>query len=445
VNPRRLIPYLAIFLVLAGVYAALRWQQEQKTAQEKQAKEVFNFSEAEISALTWKRGQEEVQLIRRGTEWEITKPLKSKTDKYIMGNLLKTLAQLKMERDLGPGDLKTFGLEPPASVLTFTAKEATHQLALGSQAPGTQSYYVRKDQSPNIFLITSVNKDDLDPKLAALRDKTLWPFKPDQVKSIKIQSGKTQVELEKSGPQTWRWVGRPEFRVRHDRVKFLLQRLSETEIMDFSPTPPKDLKAAGLGPQAQTTVILATPQGAETLFLGGDSPKGNYARLGTKGSLVQVRREVSDQIAKTLAGLEDRRLWSGEIKDVHRMVWGTPEKTWTAVKEKDAWKISGPGQAGFQKSGPEVEWALTSFQKLEYSSLLPKPPGPGAATFSVEFFDGAGKSLFRLEEGKPEKAGAPVVLKTGDATTGAVLPSTSLADWRKQMDRLTQAPPKADK
>jgi hypothetical protein len=446
VNPRRLIPYVVIFLVLAGVYAGLRWHQEQKAAQERKAKEIFNFSETEFSALSLQRGKEEIKLRRQGTDWEITKPLKSKADKRTVDSLFKTLAKLKMQRDLGKGDLKSYGLEPPAVVLSFTAKGAAHQLALGSQVPGGMSYYARKDHSPNILLINRSSKHDLEPNLSALRDKTLWPFNPAQVKSLKIHASKTQVSLEKSGPQAWRREGRPDFRVRSDRVQFLLRQLSEAQIMDFNPTPPKDPKATGLAPRPKIKVTLATPKGTESLFLGGASVKGNYARLGSHGPLLQVRREVSDRIAKALAGLEDRRLWSGKIMAVHRMVWGAPGKTWTAVKEKNTWKITGPNQAAFKKSGPEVEWALISFQKLEYSSLLPKPPAPKPATFTVEFFDGAGKPLFRLEEaGKPGKTGVRVLTKARGATTGALVPPKSLADWQKQMNRLSTPPPKPKK
>jgi hypothetical protein len=446
VNPRRLIPYLVVFLVLAGVYAGLRWHQVQKAAQERKAKEVYNFPEKEISALSLKRGKEEIKLRRQGTDWEITQPLTSKADKQTIGSLLRTLAKLKMQRNLGKGELKSFGLEPPAAVLSFTAKGAAHQLALGSQAPGGMSYYARKDNGPNILLISIADKNDLEPQLAALRDKTLWPFKPGQVKSLKIHAGKTQVNLEKSSPLAWRWVGRPDIKVRNDRVEFLLKQLSEAKIMDFNPTPPKDLKAAGLAPRPNIAVTLVTPKGTETLFLGGASVKGNYARLGAKGSLLQVKRNVSDRITRTLAGLEDRRLWSGDIMAVHRMVWGPPGKTWTAVKEKTSWKITGPDKKAFKKSGPEVEWALINFQKLEHSSLLPKLPAPNPAAFIVEFFDGVGKPLFRLEEaGKPEKTGVRVLTKAGGASAGALIPPKSLADWQKQLNRLSTPPPKPKK
>ena len=148
VSPRRLLPYLVVFLVLVGTYAGLRWHQAQKEAREEQAKQVFGFKADEISALTLKRGQAEIQLTRQGAAWEITKPLKARADALAAGDLVKALAQLKLERDLGPGDLKGFGLDKPGLVISFTAKGQPHQLALGNPAPGGRGFYVRKDESP---------------------------------------------------------------------------------------------------------------------------------------------------------------------------------------------------------------------------------------------------------------------------------------------------------
>ena len=44
-TPRRLIPYLVIFLVLAGVYVGLHWRREWQAARDEEAKKVFPSTE----------------------------------------------------------------------------------------------------------------------------------------------------------------------------------------------------------------------------------------------------------------------------------------------------------------------------------------------------------------------------------------------------------------
>lgn len=442
-NPRRLIPYLLVFLVVAGAYVGLRWHSWQQTTREERAKEIYNFKEAEITAFSLKRPKEEIQVSRQGTGWEITKPLKTKADVEDADELAKALARLKMLRDLGPGDFKAFGLEPPGLVVSFTAKGEQHQLALGQAVPGGRAYYVRKDNGPNILLIATGFKDSLDQQLTALRDKTLWPFKPAEVKALKIKTEKVEVNLEKTDANTWRWVGRTGFRVRADRVAQLLQRLSDTGVMAFNPPKPKDLRAAGLAPQAKTQVTLMTPQGAETLFLGGQVEKGIYARLGAQGELVQVNRDEVEQIARTVEILEDRRLWSGAVTAVHKIVWGEPGKTWTAVKEQNSWKLTGPDGAEFTKAAPLVEMALVNFQNLEYSSLLPQVTASGPANFAIEFCDGTGKPLLRLEEwGKPAESAVQIRAQSGDIKQAALVILKNFTQWQEEMNRLTTPPPK---
>lgn len=443
-SPRRLIPYLLVFLALVGTYVGLRWHQDQKAATEKQAKLVFDFKTDEISAISLKRGAAEIQLTRQGAVWEITKPLKAKAEPSALEEMVKTLAQLRMERDLGPGEVKAFGLEPPGLVVSFTAKGEPHRVALGSPAPGGRGYYIRRDEGPNILLVATRTKDALDQQLVALRDKTLWSFSPEQVTALKIRSAKTQADLEKSGAKTWRWRGRPDFKVRSERLELSLQTLSEARIIGF-PAAPKDLRAAGLAPQAKTEVTLVTPQGAQTLFLGAVSGQGIFGRVGAQGPVVEVSRDLQEQLTGLPPILEDRRLWSGSVREVHRVVWGLPGKTWTAVREKDAWKLSGPDKAAVQQPAPRLEMALVKFQKLEYLNLLPKAGAAGSPVFTLEFLDGAGKSLFRLEEMGKKGEAVEVRTKTGETTLQALVPQKHFAPWQAEMARLTAPPPQPPK
>ena len=70
--------------------------------------------------------------------------------------MLRQLADLKMVRDLGPGDPKVFGLAQPALQVFFIAKDKQHSLTLGEAVPGGEGYYARKDDSPGIFIIVTL-------------------------------------------------------------------------------------------------------------------------------------------------------------------------------------------------------------------------------------------------------------------------------------------------
>ena len=158
------------------------------------------------------------------------------------------------------------------------------------------------------------------------------------------------MDLEKTGAGPGAGWGGPTLRCAPTGSEELLRQLSEARIIEFPAAAPKDLRAAGLAPQAKTEVTLVTPQGAESLFLGAGTGSEVYARLGPQGQVVKVGKDLPEQIARAAATLEDRRLWSGSVTEVGKVVWGAPGKTWTAVREPNFWKITGPDQAEAQAS-----------------------------------------------------------------------------------------------
>jgi hypothetical protein len=441
-TPRRLIPYLVIFLILAAGYGGLRWRQEQRVARDKEAKKVFHLKETDVSDLRLVRGKDEVRLVKKDKVWRLTAPLETQADQAIVDSMLTTLARLRKERDLGAEkDLKAFGLDKPGLVVQFTAKGQPHWLTVGAKAPGDQNYYALRDQDPRLFTISMGSKDSLDRQLLALRDKTLLAFITGEVKGLKVKGPKLAVTLEKTGPRTWRWVGRPDFRVRGDRVEKLVREIHIARARDFLEPPPKNLAALGLVPDRRTEITVVTPAGDRTLWLGAKKADALYARKSPEGPVMLVDATLAETIHKVLAALEDRRLWSGAIPDVHQVVWGPPGRTWTARKDQNTWKISGPDQAATQQPGVRLEMALWNFQKLEGEKIPPPGTAPaGPPAFVLELLDKAGKPLLHLEEvGAQGKDRLAVRTREGQTTAAALVRQGPFRQWQEEMRRLTAA------
>jgi hypothetical protein len=68
---RRLIPYVVVFLILAGAYGGLRWRQEQQVARDEQAKKVFQLKETDLSDLTLV-GVRRDCLVKKDQVWRLT-------------------------------------------------------------------------------------------------------------------------------------------------------------------------------------------------------------------------------------------------------------------------------------------------------------------------------------------------------------------------------------
>lgn len=446
--PRRLLPYLALFLALVGLYYGLTWRQSREEARKTEAKKIFQVKEGEISALVLKRGKAEVRLTKKDEEWFLTKPLEMRADKATVNSILSTLAHVQKERELGSSeDLKAYGLDKPALEVEFTVQDKSRRLAIGHATPGQMGYYASQDQAPRqLLVINPGNKESLDRPEKDLRDKTLFAFTPDKAKSVKIKTpGAAAVQLDKIGPNSWRWVGREKFSVRGDRVEELVRVLHLSRVKDFVADAPKNLKSFGLAPPRGEVAVVQDKE-PERLFLGEKAKEGGYARKASGGPVVMTDKDLLALVTKTLNTLEDRRLWRGQAAAVQKAVWGPPGKTWVGVKEKDFWKITGPEKQEIKEPAVRMEVGLWKLQALEFARLgSPKAP-PAKPLYVLELDDGAGKPLFRLEElGREKNQEVMVRIKVGDKTeTGLLLPKNYL-DWQNEMTRLASPPqgPKA--
>jgi hypothetical protein len=437
-SPRRLLPYLVIFLIFCGAYVGLRWHQAQQTTQKAEAAKVFHLSQPAITSLSLIRGRDTVSLTKKNKIWYVTAPISTKADQTIVDNMLTSLARLRKERDLGvEKDLQAFGLVHPPLVVKFTAKGKASQLAIGAQAPGGENYYVLADKDPHVLLISRGSKDSLDRSLLALRDKTLFTFVSDEVKGLKVVTPKQTVNLEKLGPQHWRWVGKPNFKVRGDKVSKLVRDLQLAQAKNFIEPVPKKLQPLGLVPKRQTEITVITSKGDHSLLLGAKKGKAVYARKATGGAVMLVAASLPAEITKTLGSLADHRLWSGAILQVRQVVWGPPGHTWTATKEKENWQITGPDQATIKQPSVRLEMALWDFQQLEALKTLPQAKAPKSLGYSLELRDKASKPLFRLDAVGPQgKHKLRVSTSQGGKTVTALIAQGPFKQWQGEMGRL---------
>lgn len=441
--PRRLLPYLALLLVLLGLYFGLTWRQARQEAEKIEAKKVFQVKEGEISELALLRGTEKVRLAKKDGEWWLSKPLKMRADQAVVTSMLFTLASLNKERDLKSDvDLKAFGLDKPALILEFSAPGKKGRLVVGGDTPGKLGFYAYKDQDPGHLLVISTgNKASLDRDLAALRDKTIFAYAPEKAKSLMVKTGGATVQLEKTAPASWRLLGREKFPVRGDRVEELLRFLHAARVKDFVADAPKDLTPYGLAPPLGEVAVLQDKE-PERLMLGGKAKGGEYARKAPDGPVVLTDKDLLGHITKTLSALEDRRLWRGQATEVRKVVWGPPGKTWVGLKEKDFFKITGPDQRELKQPAVLLEVGLWKLQVLEFDRLAPPKAPPVKPVYVLELDGAGGKVLFRLEElGQTKDKEVLMRIKVGEKTDTGLVSQKTYLDWQKEMARLASPPP----
>ncbi len=438
-HPRRLLSFVVILLVLTAGYFLATWHQERRDRQEREARRLVPVKEEEISAIRLRKKDQEIRLVRQDQVWRLEKPLQAKADQETVRSQVNLLATLERDRDLGElSDPKAYGLDQPALVVEVTAGDRTHRLKVGQATPGQLGYYVQRDDEPRLYTLNAATKDTLDRPLEAFRDKALFEFAPEKVSKLRLVVGPSTLELEKTPAGLWRLSGREEVKVRKDRLESFLRFLTLARVKEFVREPPKEPQL-GFAPLPTAEVSVYPAEGPpQSLILGGRREGDYYARKEAQGELFLVESEVGQRLLGLPAALEDRRLWSGEVSEAAKLTWGPPDKPWTGVKEKDAWKLTGPEGQEVRQPAVRLEAALIKLQELEYDRLLPQA-GAARKEYLVEVRDGAGELLFRLTQaGKADKDRLTVRLERGGKQEAALLPKTGFEQWQADMARLTQ-------
>jgi hypothetical protein len=231
------------------------------------------------------------------------------------------------------------------------------------------------------------------------------------------------------------------------------------------PGPPKDLKTYGLEPPA-LEITVGTGKGEQHLFLGSRKKDECYARQGDQAPVVLMESLLLDFFTvplESVAGLkqnplwenvrglfpiylEDRRLWTGEVKDVASLTWGSPEKTWTAARDGDFYKLTGPDKKEIRQPAIRLELALLKLRELEAERPL-SSVNSGEKGKNFLYLRGAdGKTLFRLDDLGVVNGQVKVRYTRGaESPREALVAKTAYDQWQKDMEQFTIPPPSPGK
>ncbi|MDD3579843.1 MAG: DUF4340 domain-containing protein [Desulfobacca sp.] len=442
-SAKKLLPYLIVLLVVAGGFLISELYQSRQAAQDKAAKKIFAVSAENIKAITFKRDHQEVELAK-DKNWQIVKPIKTPGADFTINSLAETLAGLEKQRELEveSGKLAEYGLDHPCLTVEFTIEAKAYQVRIGDKVPGGRGYYAQSDPTGKVLLISAVDKEALDKDLMALRDKKIFSFSADQVKELQIQTGKLNVDLERTGSQTWTLKGQPKTRIRSDKVASLIRQLSSLQAQEFVSEKPENLKKYGLAPKPAARLTVSYDKQQETLLLGAEKDKLCYAHKSGTSPITLVNLELLTGLPTSWAQLEDRRLWSGTESDVEKLTWGTPNQQYQVIREKDALRLTLPDGRVEKKPIIRLSSLLWRLKELEYQRLVPadrfnlKDPD-----VILQLYGAEDKLRLKLEAGKAQPADQlPVRATQGDQTLNALVSARSFANWRQELDNLLAAP-----
>jgi Domain of unknown function (DUF4340) len=171
VNARLTAAMVALFAVLAGAVWWLELRSPAAVASTTPGQApVFDLKADDVSRVEVVDAGKTAAVERTGDGWRLVAPATDEADASRIDSAVGQVAKLSATRKLeDASDLASYGLSSPTSRLLLNMKDGSSQeLLIGSKTPDQASYYVKRADSPAIFVTATF----------ALGDLMRWPTDP---------------------------------------------------------------------------------------------------------------------------------------------------------------------------------------------------------------------------------------------------------------------------
>ena len=301
-------------LALATLVAAIVFLREQTDAPEGTRQARLLDSPADITSIQIERPEESLRLVREGSAWLITEPVRAQAEAARVEILLSTLANPGELRaieptDAGPGE---FGLDPPRAIVRLAVGDRKlPTISLGRRAPVGARAYLRLSSDATILLGSEDIPFAADRGLEDLRSPKVLPggFSPRKVRLRRPNLPDILVEADQEG-----WKIREPVDAKADprAMEEWMEAVRKLEATSFFDRPgPEDLEAYSFSP-ALLEIIWSDTRGDRRLWVGAPNFRAGddeiWMRNDIFDSLYSVPRTQIAAIDLTPESLRDKSL-----------------------------------------------------------------------------------------------------------------------------------------
>lgn len=327
-------------------------------------KKLTDLIMAQVVRVVLKTPAGEMELQKKGDQWEISKPLRARGDDQKIGDLIAQVTTARIEQFVADdrGDLHPYGLaEPRGAITLFTENDKSGRRGDADSSRGAQGQMLQigspatageknKDQVyvrflPRGFVYTLPKKIEelLNTKPEDLRDRHLVRIDTKILDRLTIDApGKGKTLLARKG-EDWTIVNKNNAPANSGEARRLIDALQNEQVTRFVENVASNLPKYGLDkPQLQLTFSsFASENTAETK--AGEQPlatlafgkvEGNdvYARLTDEPFVVAARKTLLDQIFTDPLQWQELSIFKFKPEQIHRL---------TIVTEKESSLVRG--------------------------------------------------------------------------------------------------------
>lgn len=381
-NSKLTLALAIIILILACIYLQGEIDKKKAEIKEKESKSIFSIDSEHLKRISIARRKTVVQFEKQNGRWIMTSPSKHLIKEWDFENNLSFVITLTKETEIKDDiNLKEFGLQPPAIILTLysdNSKEET--LELGNRTYTGSEMYAKLSNSTDVFTVSTLGITDLEKSSTAFIDSGALPVNMDKVKSIEIKNSKESFTIAGNN-ETGKWtVGNKKADL--EKISTFLHALSSLEIKTI------------INAEENSDILKKAKKYIEIKYSGLldsglyqiDSEGEFYICLRTPTfEMLKIKKDKADLIFEIKPEkFEERHLFHISSNDVEKIEIKTKDKNIICTKKVDEWIVNNKEEHALHSLFWEIE-------KISWSEIL--KDYPNSENIDIVFFGKENKKI----------------------------------------------------
>jgi hypothetical protein len=280
-----------------------------------------------------------------GKTWTISQPRPLAADQNAVTSYVGSLVGLNVGSvvDPHPTNLKDFGLDPPASVLTLSTngKPAEVKLLLGDATPTGDGLFAQVAGDPRLITLPGYSRSTLEKSLFDLRDRRAVTLDTDQIQRLDVTSNGKSFTVTKNPDGVWDLILPPAVRAETFSVQNMLSGVQGLAMASILKEDKSGAGEYGLG-KPTLTVKFTAASGSQTVTVGKkdgnnyDAMNSALAPIFTLGSDFVTRFQIDP------ATLRAKSFFNFSTFDAKNVDITTPKEHRVFEQKDFKWKQTSP-------------------------------------------------------------------------------------------------------
>jgi hypothetical protein len=448
---------LAVFIGLLAIVLIFDTRSENKQAAEERTSILIGLASGDIRKASLVRDNETLTFERdeAGT-WRLTSPLQAAADDTEVGSFVDSLASLRIERvvEKEAKDLAAYDIPKIEVCLWVKGKDAPVRLLVGMENPLDKTLFAKRDDDPRVVLLASTLKTTLDKKIFDFRQKDVFKFSADNVKTVRIRAKNIawQAQREEKG---WFLNAPVAALAAKGKVDSLLDSLSGLRAKAFvaEGKNAEALKTFGLEKPEYEVVLSLPASNQEIVFSLHQEGEASYATTSLSTKVIAFEGTLLTDLDRKVDEMREKKVADFYSWEADKVVLKRDGLELEVVKEKvgeeEKWILDPATKEEADRT--RVEDFLRKVEGLEAVAFVDSP-GPLAGYGldpGTEIRIGTKDAQGKVKEtvlliGKEDAEKKQVVVKTAEFAYLFRVDSGFLQDLPKEKKDWKTEPPKPE-